>query len=81
LENISISKFLNIGIGGQSNIGNRSNIGVNFFENIGIGFKKMISVGLSYAFWDRLTKMSKPIGMERKQYCVCTTNIKKNNRL
>jgi len=45
-QKISVSKFwnINIGIGGQSNIGSWLNIGENFFENIGIGFKKMISV-------------------------------------
>jgi len=41
-----MSKFWNIGIGVQSNIGNCTNIGENFFENIGINFDKMISVGL-----------------------------------
>jgi len=33
---------LNIGISGQSNIGNWPIIGENIFENIGIGFKIMI---------------------------------------
>jgi len=36
---ISVSKFWNIGIGGQSNIGSWPNIGETIFENIGIGFK------------------------------------------
>jgi len=40
---VSISKFWNIGKGGQSNIGSWPTIGENNFENIDIGFKKMIS--------------------------------------
>jgi len=45
---ISVSKFWNIGIGGQSNIGSWTNIGKKIFENIGIGFKKMILIGLYF---------------------------------
>jgi len=41
-----VSKFWNIGIGGQSNIGKWPNIGEKKFENIGIDFKKIISVDL-----------------------------------
>jgi len=44
--NISVSKFWNIGIGGQSNIRNWPNIDKKFFENIDIGFNKIISVAL-----------------------------------
>jgi len=43
--NISVSKYRNIGIGGQSNIGNWPNIGKKLFENISIDFNKIL-VGL-----------------------------------
>jgi len=46
--NVALSKFWNICIGGQSNIGNWPNIGKIFFENIGVDFKKIISVGLYF---------------------------------
>jgi len=54
-ENISVSKFWNISIGGRSNMGNWPNIGEKNLKIFGIGFKKLYwSVSILCSFLLRL---------------------------